>query len=340
VINIVLKHGVSRPNVTSNFGLSKGSFAGNSCTPNGLTCTPGSAIDFSDGGLADLGGSWGIAAGKGSVTVATEYRHHNHTNRASFDPRDQIVAGDAGHNVVAEPNHRWGDPDARDVMTFFDASVPLNRAETRFFYAFGGVSRRDASSAGFYRRSLDARNWPQIYPLGFLPVIEPTVVDASGTAGVRGGYCGWSYDASGQYGHNSFAFTIGDTLNVSLGPTLPPNQTRFDAGTLAAGPVRRLDVGQPFRGVFLIVGRLRVKLQNSPYRARFRFTPSRLRRQSPPSLRLSFGYTLVVGAQNLFDVFPDRNTTVNSFNGIQTFPSQSPFGMNGRTLYARVGRTF
>ena len=52
------------------------------------------------------------------------------------------------------------------------------------------------------------------------------------------------------------------------------------------------------------------------------------------------GYTLAVGVQNLFDVFPDRNTTVNSFNGIQTFPSQSPFGMNGRAIYARIGRTF
>jgi hypothetical protein len=39
-------------------------------------------------------------------------------------------------------------------------------------------------------------------------------------------------------------------------------------------------------------------------------------------------------------VFPGRNTTVNSFNGIQTFPSHSPFGMNGRAIYARVGRTF
>jgi hypothetical protein len=27
---------------------------------------------------------------------------------------------------------------------------------------------------------------------------------------------------------------------------------------------------------------------------------------------------------------------VNSFNGIQTFPSQSPFGMNGRAVYVRV----
>jgi iron complex outermembrane receptor protein len=57
------------------------------------------------------------------------------------------------------------------------------------------------------------------------------------------------------------------------------------------------------------------------------------------SYRVS-GYLLGVGAQNLFDVFPDRNTAVNSFNGIQTFPSHSPFGMNGRVLYVRLGRTF
>jgi iron complex outermembrane receptor protein len=235
VINIVLKGGVARPSVSSNFGVSKGSFAGNRCTPDGLRCSEGNAIDFSDGGLIDLGGAWGIAAGKGSVSVGAEYRHHDRTNRASFDPRDQIVVGDAGHNAVPEPNHRWGDPDTRDWMTFLNASAPLNSAETHFLYAFGGYSQRAANSAGFYRRALDARNWPQIYPLGFLPVIEPDVVDASGTAGVRGVRGQWSYDASGQYGHNSFAFTIGDTLNVSLGPNAPPNRTRFDAGTLELG---------------------------------------------------------------------------------------------------------
>ena len=42
------------------------------------------------------------------------------------------------------------------------------------------------------------------------------------------------------------------------------------------------------------------------------------------------GYLLAIGVQNLFNVFPDRNSTVNSFNGMQTFPSHSPFGMNGR----------
>ena len=43
-----------------------------------------------------------------------------------------------------------------------------------------------------------------------------------------------------------------------------------------------------------------------------------------------------VGAQNLFDEFADLNTPVNSFNGIQTYPSHSPFGMNGRFVYGRV----
>lgn len=52
------------------------------------------------------------------------------------------------------------------------------------------------------------------------------------------------------------------------------------------------------------------------------------------------GYTLGASVQNAFNVLPDRNTTVNSFNGIQTFPSHSPFGLNGRALVVRVGRTF
>jgi iron complex outermembrane recepter protein len=251
VINIVLKGGASPANVTSKFGLSKGSFPGNSCSPAGLACVEGSDIDFSDGGLFDIGGSWGApigAGGKGSVTVAAEYRHHNRTNRASFDPRDQLVAGDAGNNPVDQPNHRWGDPDTRDVMTFVNANLPLNAQETRFVYAFGGYSRRLANSAGFFRRALDPRDWPAIYPLGFLPVIKPTVVDVSGTGGVRGLFNKWTYDISGSYGHNSFAFTIGDTLNVSLGPSIPPNKTEFDAGTLELNQfVGNIDLSRPFR---------------------------------------------------------------------------------------------
>src|SRR4051812_14544597 len=164
VINIVLKGGVSRPAVTSNFGLSTGSFIGNACDASGLNCQEGRTIDFSDGGLFDAGGSWGLPVGKGSVTVSAEYRRQNRTNRASFDPRDQIVAGDAGNNAVPEPNHRWGDPDTRDVMTSVNVNAPLDHAETRFVYGFGGFSRRAANSAGFYRRRL--RRAPRARPPG------------------------------------------------------------------------------------------------------------------------------------------------------------------------------
>jgi hypothetical protein len=45
-------------------------------------------------------------------------------------------------------------------------------------------------------------------------------------------------------------------------------------------------------------------------------------------------------AQNPFDMFPDRNSTINSFNGVQTFPSQSAFRFNGRAIHARLARTF
>jgi iron complex outermembrane recepter protein len=251
VINIVLKGGASRTNVSTKFGLSTGSFIGNRCASTGSTgtnCVEGDDIDFSDGELFDIGGSWGLEVGRGSVMIAAEYRHHNRTNRASFDPRDQVVAGDAFNNAVSMPNHRWGDPDSRDLMTFVNASLPLNQPETRFLYAFGSVSRREANSAGFYRRALDNRNWPQIYPLGFLPVIKPEVIDVSATAGVRGLAAKWAYDISGTYGRNTFDFTIGDSLNVSLGPTMPPNKPEFDAGSLGLNQfVANVDIRRPFR---------------------------------------------------------------------------------------------
>ena len=300
VINIVLKGGVARPGVTSTLGLSKGAFAANHCTPDGLQCSEGSPIDFSDGGLVDLGGSWGIAAGRGDVTVAAEYRHHNRTNRASFDPRDQIVAGDAGNNAVPEPNHRWGDPDTRDTMTFVNANLPLNGEETRFLYAFGGVSRRAANSAGFYRRALDARNWPQIYPRGFLPVIEPAVLDASSTVGFRGVYDKWNYDVSGQYGHNSFAFAIGDTLNVSLGPTLPPNKTQFDAGTLVLNQVvGNADVSRRFN-VGGLAGPLNVAFGTEYRREKYQIQAGEPDSYDDGNVPNQFGGPAAIGAQ----VFP------------------------------------
>ena len=112
----------------------------------------------------------------------------------------------------------------------------------------GATAGARRTARAFIDAALDVRNWPQIYPLGFLPMIQPTVVDASGTAGIRGAFDKWTYDVSGQYGRNSFGFRIGDSLNVSLGPSLPPNKTTFEAGTLMLNQfVGNVDVSRPVR---------------------------------------------------------------------------------------------
>jgi iron complex outermembrane receptor protein len=186
----------------------------------------------SDGEMLDtsLNGGWGL--GKGVLFLTGEYRVRYDTNRASPDPRDQIVAGDAGKNVVSQPNTHWGDSYERDLMTFANFNLPITPDGKQIFYAFGGHSLRHGSHGGNYRRAIQVQNWPQIYPLGFLPLIQPRINDTSLTAGARGELATWFYDLSAGYGKNKFDFFVTDSLNTSLGPTLPPNQTRFYSGSL------------------------------------------------------------------------------------------------------------
>ncbi len=188
------------------------------------------ATTHADGQVIDLsiGGGWSI--GRGALFATGEYRNRYETNRAAPDPRDQIVPGDAGNNAVPMPNHHWGDSYSRDVMAFANFNLPLSEDSKQILYAFGGFSNRHGSHGGFYRRALQAQNIPSIYPLGFLPLIEPRVTDQSLTGGVRGELATWFYDASVGYGRNKFAFYVTDSLNTSLGPV--NNQTRFYAGTL------------------------------------------------------------------------------------------------------------
>jgi iron complex outermembrane receptor protein len=222
VINIVLKSGVSPFDV----GVQGG------------TTTHG------DGELIDVTLDKGLSLGRGALHFSGEYRKRFETNRAGDDPRDQIVPGDAGNNPVRQPNTHYGDAEVQDIIGFVNGSFPINDDGTTSFYVFGGASRRDGVHGGNYRRAIQVQNWPQIYPLGFLPLIEPDIVDYSGTAGIRGVAAGtWFWDLSAQYGHDEIDFNITNSLNVSLGPTIPPNQKNFYAGSLENSQfVTNLDV--------------------------------------------------------------------------------------------------
>jgi iron complex outermembrane receptor protein len=222
VINIVLKSGALPPTVAVKAGMNLGSY----------TEVIGTERDFSDGETFDLGGHWGFEVGRGTVTLSAELRDRAGTNRAGADQRDQVVPGDANNNAVPQPNMHWGDSEATDLMAFLNGQLPVNSTETLFLYGFGGWSRRTGSHGGNYRRGLDANNWPQIYPIGFLPLIEPRIVDASATLGLRGAVGNWFWDLSGQYGHNRLDYHVADSLNASLGPSVPPNHPDFYAGAL------------------------------------------------------------------------------------------------------------
>jgi iron complex outermembrane receptor protein len=49
---------------------------------------------------------------------------------------------------------------------------------------------------------------------------------------------------------------------------------------------------------------------------------------------------VAVGADNLFDTFPDKTIAPNSNFGIFVYPRNSPFGFNGRYVYVRTSYTF
>lgn len=264
VVNVVLKSGVFPLNVAATAG----------------RYTPGDFPD--DGTVRDVGGGIGLPVGAGSLSLFAEYRDRNPTNRAGADPVDQIVPGDADvvdedgnviekRNPVPQPNHHWGDGDQRDVLTFADLRIPVAAQGRTELYAFGGYSFREGQGQGFRRQGLDDRNWPQIYPLGFLPTFDADVTDASAAGGIRGLARGWSWDASATWGHDAFEYNLTNTLNTSLGPCLDvpcapgldgilgnaddpsiPNQTEFSAGELKLNEVvTSIDVSRPFDAGFL-----------------------------------------------------------------------------------------
>lgn len=121
---------------------------------------------------------------------------------------------------------------------------------------------------------------------------------------MRAAWNQWTWDVSGSYGHNSFDFTIGNSLNVSLGPSVPPNKTTFEAGTLALGQlVANADLSRAFR----------VAAMRGPLNVAF---GTEVRREQ---------YEIMAGEPDSYQGggFPDRNGGVAAI-GAQVFPGFRP----------------
>lgn len=272
VVNIVLKEGDFSPFINASVGQYR----------------PGKNYQ-NDGTSVDVNGGVGIPLGRGSLSLFGQVLDRKSTNRAcpdgSFPDLQGLKDSVADCHVVIkrtgvpQPNVHWGDGLEHDVHTFANLKVPVNEAGTAEVYGFGGYSDREGTGNGYFRKPRNSRNWPEIYPLGFLPEFRPKVIDYSAAGGVRANLQGWATDLGASYGFNSFDFNLRNTLNSSLGPSLStptapgpdgklgtaddpriPNQTAFDAGGLRRGEFnatanlsRLMDVGL-FREVNVAIG--------------------------------------------------------------------------------------
>jgi len=192
-----------------------------------------------DGTTVDANGGLGIGLGRGSLALFGEFLDRQPTNRAWADPvedagtlvpdsinsKGQVVIQ---RNAVPQPSSHWGDGLEKDVLTMANFRMPLTAAQTSEVYAFGGYSFRRGTGNGYRRCAVDCasyitgRDWPQIFPQGYLPEFHPDVTDYSVAGGFRGATHGWSVDLGASFGHNDFKYNLQNTLNVSLGPCLNP----------------------------------------------------------------------------------------------------------------------
>jgi iron complex outermembrane receptor protein len=141
---------------------------------------------------------------EGYLNLTAEYRDRKETNRAGPD------------TLRVDPprvTQRIGDADATDAYLWFNSMLPVGPGE---LYAFGGASRREGDSSGFFRSAGDDRTVPDLYPDGFLPNIITTVEDGSLFAGYRMPFGdAWDMDVSLGHGRSKFGYHERNSVNVS-----------------------------------------------------------------------------------------------------------------------------
>ena len=202
----------------------------NDVVPAGGTWSGPASRKRTDGQTATVSAWKGLPLGEsGYLTLAAEYKDAARTERSGYDMRQQYAkvngAFDPRENTVNRFNAWYGDPELTQSTLFANAGNTL--AGGVKLYGWTSYQKRQARSAGYFRRAQDVRNVTAIYPDGFLPVIAPTVDDFSATGGVAWALGEWDIDASLGYGKNKMQFEIQNTLNRSIGAS---SKTAFDAG--------------------------------------------------------------------------------------------------------------
>lgn len=220
VLNLQLKRGEQAPVVNAQYGLTS---AGD-----------GQSLIASIAGGSELGSD-------ASLFLTFEGQDRAATNRAGIDTR-----------FTPSRTSMWiGDTEQQSWTLFGNGQWTLSdQAE---LYAFGGSSRREGLSAGFYRGAgaqagqpaVSSRYLPALDPEGFLPLQSTRTEDDAFTVGLEWMLGeGWLVDLSASQGENRFLQGTDYSVNVSLGESSPRSADNGElayqlrqVGLLASGPV-------------------------------------------------------------------------------------------------------
>lgn len=207
VINIVLKQNTGEFSIASNAGITQ----------------------KGDGATIEMAANQGFRLGEsGFLNIGANFSNRSATNRmdifngAIYDEntaKDDSILLAKGLNR-SDFNMRVGNAAMRNTGIMANMAMPLGGGLE--VYAFGGVTRKDGESAGFFRRPIQTeRVVSSLYPNGFLPEIYTTNGDVSFTGGLRGQIRDWNVDFSNSYGRNKFDYRVENSNNASLGEASP-----------------------------------------------------------------------------------------------------------------------
>ena len=268
---------------------------------------------------ANIGLPWG-QDGFVSLSGENTRQHHAIRTRRYIDAYLSYPAVDASGNPVAlRPNNRLPagttpnpaeasrDPEANTILsspsyalTALAVNAGHGLGENAQFYATATASDRTAQAIQNFRLpatifgTYKAPSVLNVWPDGFLPVLETKEKQYTGTAGVKGHWGGWDIDGSLTGNRNTVRTYTRHSANFSL--AYPGAPTDFYDGKLDYAAGHR----QPGPAPWLRRGRLRLAVGGERWRripARalrawgravgvvHRLRCGRLRRATPPPMR-------------------------------------------------------
>jgi iron complex outermembrane recepter protein len=173
---------------------------------------------------------------EGFLNFTLDKRFTNFTNRGGFTPS------------IEDSNIRtqFGDPQISNNAATMNMNLPISKGVQ--LYSTVIANWRNGDSYEFDRYADDARNNSDIYPDGFVPIINSFVQDYHATLGLKiQTLKKWNLEINNTFGENKIDFKVRNTLNTGLGNASP--RSFYGGSNLFYQNSTNLDVNKHFEKI-------------------------------------------------------------------------------------------